>query len=204
MEALEAEVETVAGEVVPNRGTLAWLELQEHVLVHGRELPSVHRIPADAGWRSDEERGKRCALRRADGSVCNAPGTRRYGVCVVHLGGGAQDMAELSRKGTAKLARLRVQRELLGVGPRGMGNPRAVARMRAAERAEEIADALLAPLDARGLAPLDRQRSAAVILGETFPAASLAVELEIPADAEQVSAMGWQDLQALAAKLLGE
>jgi hypothetical protein len=200
--------EVLTGEVVdvdadaPARGTLAWLELQEHEDVNGRELPVCHRIPDGAVWRSDAERGSRCALVKPGGVACGAPATRRYGVCMVHAGGGSQDMAELSRKGAAKLARLRVQRELLGVGPRGMANPRAVARVAAAERAQEIAEALLAPLDARGLPAMDRQRAAAVILGETFPAATATLEVELPASPEAVAELGWADLQALAARVL--
>src|SRR5580765_3362188 len=203
--AIEVEAEpgsALVGEVVePSKGSLAWLESLPTVEVMGRELPSVHRIPAGSTWRDDSERGTRCALVKPSGLACGAPATRRYGVCLIHCGGGA-DPAAMSPKGTAKLARLRVQRELLGVGPRGMANPRAVARVAAAERAADIAEALLAPLDARGLAPLDRQRAAAVILGETFPAASLSVEVELPRDEAEVSAMGWAELQALAASLL--
>jgi hypothetical protein len=121
---------------------------------------------------------------------------------LVHCGGGASDLAEMSRKGAAKLARLRIQREVLGIGPRSMANPRLVARVAASERAQEIAEALLAPLDARGLAPMDRQRAAAVILGETFPAASVTVDVELPASPEAVTDLGWSELQALAARVL--
>ena len=188
-------------EPVPRKGSLAWLELQEHVLVNGRELPSVHRIPEGSAWRSDEERGTRCALVKPGGVACGAPAMRRYGVCVVHCGGGA-DPAAISAKGTAKLARLRVQREVLGVGPRGMGNPRVQARLMAADRAADVAEALLAPLGDRKLGSMERQAAARVILGETFPLASATLEVELPSQPEDVGGMGWQEMQALAAKLL--
>lgn len=197
---LTGEVVDVEAEA-PRQGSLAWLELQEHVFVVDRELPACHRVPEGASFRPDSERGNRCALVRSDGSTCGAPATRRYGVCLPHCGGGG-DLRAMSAKGAAKVARLKVQRELLGIGPRGMANPRAVARVAAAERAQEIADALLAPLDARGLAPMDRQKAAAVILGETFPAAAMTVEVELPASPEAVAELGWQDLQALAARVL--
>jgi hypothetical protein len=199
-EPLEGEIVDVEAEA-PRYGTLAYLELREHVDVNGRELPDCHRIPEGSTWRTDEERGMRCALVKPGGVACGAPATRRYGVCLVHAGGGA-DPAELSAKGTAKLGRLRVQRELLGVGPRGMANPRMVARVAAAERAEELALALLAPLDDRKLGSMDRQQAARVILGETFPQATATIDVEIPASAEDVAALGWQDLQALAARVL--
>ena len=120
---------------------------------------------------------------------------------MIHAGGGA-DPASISAKGTAKLARLRVQRELLGIGPRGMGNPRMAARAAAAERAEDIAAALLAPLDDRKLATMEKQAAARVILGETFPLASATLEVELPATADDVGALGWAELQALAARVL--
>jgi len=187
----------------PREGTLAWLALQQHELVMGRELPACHRIPDGASFRSDAERGGRCALVRSDGSVCGAVATRRYGVCLVHCGGGASDLAEMSRQGAAKLARLRIRRELLGVGPRTAGNPRALARLAAAERAEELAAALLAPIGARGLGPLEQQRAAVAVLDATFPLQAATLEVEVPADAEGVGSMGWAEMQSLAAKLLG-
>lgn len=74
--------------------------------------------------------------------------------------------------------------------------------MLAAARAEDVAEALLAPLDDRKLGAMDRQRAATVILGETFPLASATVEVELPASVEDVGSLGWRDLQALAARVL--
>jgi hypothetical protein len=187
----------------PRQGSLAWLELQEHVTVNGRELPSSHRIPDGSTWRSDEERGTRCALVKPGGVACGAPATKRYGVCLVHCGGGS-DPREMTAKAAQANTRLRIKRELLGIGPRSSGNPRAIARLAVAERAADVADALLAPLDDRKLGTLDRQRAATVILGETFPLASATIEVDLPASAEDVGALGWADLQALAARVLDE
>lgn len=198
--ALTGEVVDVDAEA-PRYGTLAWLELHEHVDVMGRELPGVHRIPAGSVFRSDEERGYRCAVVKPGGVACGAPGTKRYGVCLVHAGGGA-DPAAISPKGVAKLGRLRIQRELLGIGPARMANPRMVARLAAQARGEDIAAALLGPLDARGLSAMDRQAAARVILGETFPIQTVTVDVEVPADAAGVAELGWGELQALAARLL--
>ena len=203
-QAEEHEPGALVGEVVedgPARGSLAWLESLPTVEVLGRELPTVHRIPDGSAWRSDEERGSRCALLKPGGVACGAPATRRFGVCLIHCGGGA-DPAAMSPKGTAKLARLKVQRELLGVGPRGMANPRMVARVAAAARSEELAEALLAPLDDRKLGSMDRQTAARVILGETFPLASATLEVELPTSPDAVAELGWAELQALAARVL--
>jgi hypothetical protein len=201
----EESSETLSGEVLepaePAYGTLAWLALKPHVILMGRELPACHRVPEGASWRTEEERGSRCALMREDGSTCAAPATKRYGLCIRHSGGGA-DPGVMSPLGVAKLGRLKVQRELLGIGPRGMANPRALARLGASERAAEVAEALLAPLSARGLTALERQAAARIILGETFPLSTATVEVELPAQAGEVEAMGWAELQALAGRLL--
>lgn len=189
-------------EEAPREGTLRWLALQAHEDVNGRELPHCHRIPAGSSWRSDAERGSRCALRRSDGSTCGAAATKRYGVCLVHCGGGADPRAIAAKGGAGKATvagRARLIRQTFGIQS---NSPRAVARMLAAARSEDVAAALLAPLDDRKLGSLDRQRAASVILGETFPLSSATIEVELPASAEDVGSMGWQDLQALAGRLL--
>lgn len=201
LEVIEEHGDTAsAQEEAPRYGSLAWLGLQEHVTVLGRELPSMHRVTG-LSMRSDEERGSRCAVVKADGVPCGAPATRLYGVCLVHAGGGA-DPRVIATQGGAALSRLRLRRETLGIGPRTAANPRALARMAAQERAEEVAAALLAPLDDRKLGSLELQAAARTILGETFPLASTTIELDLPADAEGVGSMGWADMQALAARLL--
>src|SRR5215471_18374725 len=93
-------------ELAPKPGTLDWLASLPTVLVDGRELPNVHRCPDGSSFRSDAERGGQCALVRSDGSICRAPATRRYGLCIVHLGGGSHDQAELARAGAAAKVRL--------------------------------------------------------------------------------------------------
>ena len=185
----------------PKQGTLAWLQTRPLVEVNGRMLPDVHRVPAGATLRTDEERGTRCALVKLDGTPCGAVATRRYGLCMVHSGGGATDVRAMGALGAAKMARLKVSRELLGIGPRTAGNPRAMARLAAAGRAEELAAALLAPIDDRKLGSLERQRAAALVLDQTFPLQSATLELELPADPGDVGGLGWQALQALAARI---
>lgn len=186
----------------PRVGSLPWLELQEHVDVNGRELPACHRIPPGSSWRSDGDRGTRCALMKAGGVACGAPATKRYGVCLVHCGGGADPAVIAAKGGRGKAtvaARARLTRQTWGIQS---NSPRSVARMLAAARAEDVAEALLAPLDDRKLGAMDRQRAATVILGETFPLASATVEVELPASVEDVGSLGWRDLQALAARVL--
>lgn len=199
--ALTEEFASSDGSTKPKEGTLLWLALQPHVELQGRTIPACHRVPAEATLRTDAERGNRCALQRADGTACGAPGTRRYGLCLIHSGGGAADVRAMGALGAAKVARLRVTRELLGIGPRSNGNPRAVARLQAAARADDIAAALLSPLDSHKLAPLEKQRAAVVIMDATFPLQRETAELSIPASADDVGSMDWRSMQALAAQL---
>lgn len=201
LEAIEHGDTASPAEEPPRYGSLAWLALHEHVTVQGRELPSVHRVTAGMRLLDDSERGKRCAVVKLDGAQCGSPATRAYGVCIVHAGGGA-DPAALAPLGGAARSRLRVRRELLGIGPRNAANPRALARLAAQERAEEVAAALLAPLDDRKLGSLELQAAARTILGETFPLSTATIEVELPTEAHEVGAMGWADMQALASRLL--
>jgi len=195
--------EPLSGEIVeaePRYGTLAWLALKPHVMVMGRELPSCHRVPEGATWRSDSERGTRCALEREDGSQCGAPATKRYGLCLVHAGGGV-DPRGIAAEGGAVKTRLKLQRQLLGYRT---DSPRAMARAAVAARSADVAQALLAPLDDRKLGSLERQRAASVLLGETFPLSTAIVELELPSEPGEVEALGWAELQALATGLLAD
>jgi hypothetical protein len=98
---------------------------------------------------------------------------------------------------------MRARRELLGIGPSRVGNPREMARLAALERAEELANALVhAPLDDLDLSSLERQRAAVTALEQTFPLQAMTVEVELPAEASSVAAMGWEEMQQLAGRVL--
>jgi len=184
----------------PREGTLAWLQQQEHVDVLGLQLPRTHRVPE--GSTLAEANGH-CRLVRPDGTRCTAPSTRLYGLCIVHAGGGGgHDYAAMSRKGNAAKVRLKAQRSLLGIGDNRIGSPRQRARLLAAQRAADVAEALLAPLDDAELGSMLRQRAAVAILDSTEPIQHATVEVEIPAEAAGVDGLSWQDMKALAARLL--
>ena len=102
-------------------------------------------------------------------------------------------------------ARLKTRRQLLGIGPSRAGNPRSHARLLALERAEELAQALVTgPLDDPSLGAVERQAAAIRALDATYPLASTSLEIELPADAGEVGAMSWADMQRLAARMLDE
>jgi hypothetical protein len=184
----------------PKRGTLAWLQERPTVDVGGLALPDCHRIPE--GAEIGEEEGHACRV-IIGGTRCGGTRVRAFGVCIGHAGGGDPEAASL--RGHAGKARLRQRRLLLGIGSRTAANPRAIARMAAQERAEEIAAALVdGPLDARDLTAMERQRAVIAILGETFPLQTASLEIELPADVEGIASLGWQEMQALAARMLEE
>jgi len=93
---------------------------------------------------------------------------------------------------------------VLGIGARRTSDPRQIARVLALDRAEDLAAALLAPLDDSDLGSLAKQSAAIKAYDATFPLQTATVELSLPADGNQVGALGWQDMQQLAARLLQE
>ena len=112
------------------------------------------------------------------------------------------DPAGNAHLAAASKARIRARRQLLGIGPRTAAQPRQIARMRAAERAEEAATALVdAPLDDPSLGTVERQRAVLAFLDALYPLASATVEVELPAEHGSVVGMGWQELQQLAARI---
>lgn len=187
----------------PKLGTVAWLQTHDHVDWEGLSVPAIHRIPAGATRAT--EPSTRCQVLKPDGERCGASATKVYGICVVHAGGGGPaDITVFSQQGRDAQARMKVQRKLLGVGAVRVGSPRQRARIRAAARADEIAEALVdGVLDAE-LPPLVRQQAVVRILDETEPLQLTTVEVELPTDAAGVSAMGWAQMQQLAAQLLSE
>jgi hypothetical protein len=75
--------------------------------------------------------------------------------------------------------------------------------LRALDRAESLAEALVdSPLDDPEIGSLARQMAAVRALDATFPLQSMSVEVEMPANSEQVGAMGWDEMRKLAQRML--
>lgn len=184
----------------PNIGTLAWLQQQPHVDWTELSIPQCHRVPEGAELHPEQD--GRCRVIRPGDDRCRAPATRSYGICLVHAGGGGgHDMPEMRRRSAEVRARLKTRRQLLAVGPSRAADPRQLLRLEAHERAETIADAMLAPLDDEALGSLAKQGAALRVLDAAFPIQTVSVELELPTDAASVSGLGWQEMQQLAAAL---
>jgi len=92
---------------------------------------------------------------------------------------------------------------LLGVSARRASSPVQLARLRAQERAEAFATAVVdGPLDDPELGSLSRQKAAIAALELLYPQVHASLELELPEDADGVQGMGWEDMQRLASDLL--
>ena len=111
----------------------------------------------------------------------------------------------MSAAGHEQRARLKATRQVLGISAHRVGEPRQYARVRAVQRATDAAHALVdAPLDDPSLSTIERQQAVVRMLAETFPLATASLTIELPAEAGEVGSMGWQDMRALAARLVGE
>lgn len=164
-------------------------------------IPEGARIPDGATFHEGEDDGK-CRVIRPDGRRCGAARIRSLGICSGHAGRGAvANPREAQQRSAAARLRIRERRQLLAIGPRRAADPRAVLRLQATERAEDIAGAMLAPIDDSELGTMARQTAARAILDAAFPLAQVTAEVSMPADAEGVAALSWQDLQALAQAL---
>src|SRR5215471_19492753 len=175
-------------EGAPKRGTLAWLQAQPTVmLADGTTVPACHRIPAGAELVPPDA-DRRCRVLKPEGERCKGTRLQAYGLCIGHLGGGGMaDHEAMSRRGAAKLTSLRMSRELLGIGPRSNADPRAFMRVRAHERAAEMARAVVdGPLDDRKLGTIERQSAVLKALDATFPLQQASLTLEI-SDPESMS-----------------
>jgi hypothetical protein len=181
----------------PKKGTLPWLAAQTHVDWEGLSVPDVNRIPPGSERYTGEDDGK-CRVVMPERGRCRAPRVRTYGICSAHLGGG--DPGAGADAATASRVKLKERRMLLGIGPGRVGNPRQHARLAALARADELAKALVdGPLDDVELGSVERQQAVIRMLDSTFPLQSMTVEVELPADAAGVAAMGWEEMQRLAA-----
>lgn len=167
------------------------------------EPPATARVPEGSSYWLGEDDGY-CRLIHADGRRCQGIRTREDGLCPPHAGKSKilDDPAGYARKGNAGKARIRERHALLAA--HGV-NPRRAAREAAIRRTDAVVRALVdAPLDDQGLSTMQRQRAVLGMLDAVFPLAQVTAEIELPASAEQVEAMGWSDMQALAQRMLPE
>jgi hypothetical protein len=92
----------------------------------------------------------------------------------------------------------------LGITARRAATPLQAARVAAQLRADDYARAVVdAPLDDAQLSTLQRQRAAIDAINVLFPPSTVQLQVEVPDSAADVEQLSWQDMQQLAAQLLG-
>ena len=177
-------------------------EPQELVL----RVPDTAILPEGATFYEGPD-DARCRLIHADGRRCGASRTRAYGLCPGHAGLGpvATDPHAASVRGNAAKAARRERRLLLGISSRRAAQPVQLARIRAQERAEALAEAVVdGPLDDTELGSVARQQAAVRALELLYPQVTASLDVALPDEADEVGSMGWQEMQQLAQRLLGD
>ena len=184
------------------------LEAEKPVLEPNEELvlriPDTAKIPEGATFYEGED-DKRCRVIKLDGERCRSTRIRETGLCPGHSGRGAVaiDPFTASKAASAERRRRRQARMTLGISARRAAQPLQASRMAAQMRANEVATALIdAPLDDPDVGTIPRQQAMIRALELLYPQVTASLDLTMPDDAEQLPSMGWQDMQALATRLL--
>ena len=143
---------------------------------------------------------RRCSHLYEDGRQCVSYRAKSdpEGRCAGHAGLNG-DLSAAGRKGNATQQELRRRRRLLGLK---RADPRLLARVALLERAEDVAEAIVtAPLDSERLGVLERQKAMIQAHGFAFTETA---DVERPASASEVAAMGWRAVEKLAEVLLAQ
>jgi hypothetical protein len=170
----------------------------------GLHVPDTALIPDGSTFHEGDDDGK-CRVIRPDGRRCGAVRMRAYGICPGHagVGGVATSPREHSLRAHAEKRKRASARAVLGISARRAASPLQAARVAAQIRADDYATALVdAPLDDPELGSVARQQAAVRALELLYPQVTARLEVEMPADPSEVEGMGWQDMQAMAARLL--
>lgn len=136
-------------------------------------LPQGHLVPDDARFHEGPDDGG-CRVIRSSGERCRGRRMRAYGVCAGHAGrsGVALDPVGNADKAHASQRAMGERRRLLKIGPVRTATPRQLARLRAQQRAEEIAYTLVdAILDDPTIDSYQRQQAVLRTLKLIYPQA---------------------------------
>jgi hypothetical protein len=145
-----------------------------------------------------------CRVIKEDGSRCRATRVKATGRCPGHsgIGGVSRDPKAASQLAHAEKRKRSAARMQLGISARRASTPLQAARVAAQMRADDYARAIVdEPLD-RITEPISKQRAAIAALELLYPQATLRLEVDAPQDEQGVEALGWAEMQQLAASLL--
>lgn len=167
-------------------------------------VPEGAKLPPDATFYEGPDDG-RCRVIKVDTGRCTAVRMRAYGLCPGHagVGGVALDPAAASKAAHVEKRKRATARAVLGISARRAAQPVQAARVAAQQRAQDFAAAVVdGPLDDPDLSTVARQQAAIRALELLYPQVTAQLEVGLPDEAEDVGAMGWQEMTALAARLL--
>ena len=167
-------------------------------------VPETAMIPDGCTFWEGEDDG-RCRVLKPGGVRCRGIRRRDTGLCNGHsgIGGVATDPRTASLAAHAEKSRRAQTRAVLGITTRRAAQPLQQARVRAQLRANDFAEAIVdAPLDDANLSSVARQRAAIAAVELLYPQAEARLDVELPSSVDEVSGLGWSELQALAQQLL--
>lgn len=169
-------------------------------------VPDTAILPPDSTFYEGED-DKVCRLIKQDGTRCRSTRMRATGLCAGHsgVGGVAKDPHGNAALANASKRRRSEARLSLGISARRAAQPLQAARVAAQANAEAYATAIVtAPLEDESLSTVARQQAAIRALELLYPQVTASMEVSMPDEAEGVAQMGWQEMQALAARLTEE
>ena len=169
-------------------------------------IPDGAKLPDGATFYQGED-DTRCRLIKPDGQRCRSTRMRATGLCGGHSGIGLASSPDAARAASRLAATERANRASarisLGISARRAAQPLQASRVRAQARAEDYAAAIVdGPLDDGELGTVQRQQAAIRALELLYPQASISATVDLPTEADEVGAMGWQEMQALAQALV--
>jgi hypothetical protein len=162
--------------------------------------PESARVPEGATfYRGPDDTC--CRVIHVDGRRCLGIRMLETGLCPPHSGRSKilDDPRGMQARAAQGKVRARERRAVLATNG---SNPRRAAREAAIRRSDAVVRALVdAPLDDENLSTMQRHKAVLGMLDAVFPLSTTSVEIELPSDPE---ALGWSDMQRLAAQLLGD
>lgn len=169
-------------------------------------LPETARIPEGATFYDGPDDGKCRVIRPGTLGRCTAIRARATGICTAHAGKGIlADPQRFSAEAHAAKRAKSLARATLGISTRRASQPLQAARVAAQIRAQDYAAAVVdAPLDDPELGTVARQQAAIRALELLYPQVTATLDVALPEEADEVAGMGWQEMQSMAAQLLGD
>jgi hypothetical protein len=109
----------------------------------------------------------------------------------------------MSKLGHEARRKRSLARATLGISSRTAAQPLQQSRMAAQMRAQEVAAALIdRPLDDPDVGTIPRQRAMIRAMELLYPQVHATLDMSMPEDASELGTMGWQEMQAMAQRLV--